>query len=74
MRLHGRNSYVVILIPETAINWTWEKQLAWLVGSAILGKAQEAQSSPQRAHYHEDWWWYQPQCLECLFDQMAFVM
>ncbi len=48
-----RDSYVVILIPETAINWACEKKPAWSVGFDILGKAREARSPPQGAHYHK---------------------
>ncbi len=44
MRLHESDSYVTILIPETA-------DLS--VGSAILGKAQDTQSPPQEAHCRE---------------------
>ncbi len=36
------------------IYWACEKYPACSVGSAILGKAQEAQSPPQGAHYRED--------------------
>ncbi len=45
MGLHGRDSYVVVLIPET---------VACSVGSANLDEAQGVQSPPQGAHYHED--------------------
>ncbi len=47
MRLHGRDRYVIILIPETA-------DLLGLCERADLGKAQGTQSPPQGAYSHAD--------------------
>ncbi len=54
MKLHGRDSYVVILIPETA-DLLGCGEVAGLVGRIRHpGKTQDAKSPPQGAHYHED--------------------
>ncbi len=54
VRLHGRITTYLFSYRKRWIYWTCEKKPVSSVGSAILGKAQDAQYPPQGAHCHED--------------------
>ncbi len=56
VRLHMRKIYVVVLIPETAVNrWCLSSSLSMSVGFSIQDEAVDvARSVPQGAHYHAD--------------------